>query len=178
MEINEGELMMRVEFDGAWDVVVEATVQANRLLEQREFYDRIRACPRFDLTNVTPRDVAGEMERCTTRLTVRLYKSFFPWSRVLGYEHPRFPDIVFLNTRRLDRSVASIVGTIIHESVHVADVHSPLDFGHGGNAAGAKDNTAPYWIGNLAISMVSGQAFAAVDHAASDMLDEPRDAVA
>jgi hypothetical protein len=179
-DLNEPKVnfMMRVEFDGMWDVVVEATSQANLLLTKGEFYERIRACPRFDLTKALPRDIADLMERCTVRLTVQLYKSRSPWSRALGYEDARFPNVVFLNTRKLNRSVASIVGTIIHESVHVADAHSPLDFGHGGNSSAEKDTTAPYWIGNLAISMVSGQAFAAVEHAAIDVLDEPAEAVA
>ncbi|TMQ14872.1 MAG: hypothetical protein E6J91_14270 [Deltaproteobacteria bacterium] len=170
--------MMRVEFDGIWDVVTEATNQANLLLAKAEFYERIRTCPRFELTKASPRDIADLMERCTARLTVRLYKSRWPWSRAFGYEDARFPDMVFLNTRKLDRSMASIVGTIIHESVHAADAHSPLDFGHGSNSSADKENTAPYWIGNLAISMVSDQPFAAVDHAAIDVLDDPAEAVA
>lgn len=170
--------MMSVEFDGTWDVVVEATREANLLLARPELYERIRACPRFDLTEASPRHIADAMERCTAHVTVQLYKSRWPLSKALGHEDPKFPNMVFLNTRKLDRSVASIVGTIIHESVHVADAHSPLDFGHRGNSAAGKENTAPYWIGNLAISMVSREAFAVVEHAASDVLDEPGEAVA
>lgn len=164
--------MMSVEFQGDWDVVVEATQRANRLLAAPEFYERIRGCPRFERTEVSPRQVADVMERCTARVTVQLYKSRWPWSKALAYEDARFPNLIFLNTRKLNRSVASIVGTIIHESVHAADTLSPLDFGHGDNAAAGKENTAPYWIGNLAISMVSGEAFAVVDHAPIDVLDE------
>jgi hypothetical protein len=160
--------MMRVTYDGGWEIVIQATNHANLVLANKVFYERIRAHASFDLTRSSPREIADAIERCITRLTVRTYKSRNPFSRAIGYHDERWPDIIFLNTRRLDRSVASVVGTIVHEAVHAADAASTLDFGHGGNPAGGKDNTAPYWIGNLAISMVRGEAFAVVEHAAED----------
>jgi hypothetical protein len=156
--------MIKVEFDGNWQIVVDATMHANQLLGDPTFYARIREHLQFDYTNVSPRDIANLMEQAALTLRVRLYKSF-PLSPVLGYEDRRFPDDVFLNTRKLDRSMASIVGTILHEAVHAVDARSPLDFGHGRNSSAGKDNSAPYWIGNLAISMVSGEPLAAIDHA-------------
>lgn len=169
---------MKVEFDGNWQIVTDATMHANQLLANPTFYARIREHPQFDYTNVSPRDVADLMEQAAITLHVRLYKSLNRWSPVLGREDPRFPDDVFLNTRKLDRSMASIVGTILHEAVHAVDARSPLDFGHGGNSSDGKDNSAPYWIGNLAISMVSGEPLAAIEHAPEAVPDDTSLAVA
>jgi hypothetical protein len=161
--------MIKVECEGHWQIVVEATARASQLLGDPAFYARIREHPRFDYTDVSPRDIAQLMEQAAITLRVQTYKSFNPLSRVLGYEDARYPNDVFLNTRRFDRSMASIVGTILHEAVHAVDALSPLDFGHGGNSAAGKDNSAPYWIGNLAISMVSGEPLAAIEHAPQEV---------
>jgi len=163
--------MIRVNFDGTWDVVVEAASRANLVLASKAFYEAIRAHTRFDLTDASPNEIGEALEQCTLRLTVSLYKSRNPWSRALGYEDERQPNIVFLNTRKLNRSVASIVGTIVHEAVHAADAHSSLEFHHGDDSSIGKENTAPYWIGNLGISIASGSAFAAVDHAPHDVAE-------
>ena len=160
--------MMRIVYDGDWQIVQQATNSANLILADKAFYRRIREHAGFDLSLATPQQIADAVERCSTRLTVKLYKSRNPFSRAIGYHDERWPECIFLNTRRLDRSTASIVGTIVHEAVHAADAVSPLDFDHGDNGAAGKDNTAPYWIGNLAISMASGEAFAVLEHAADD----------
>lgn len=160
--------MMSVVFHGDQEAVVRATGLANGILSNPQFYTRIRERARFDLTEVTPQRIATLMEQCAVQLRVELYRHLLP-SRALGYEDPAHPDRVFLNARKLDRSDASIVGTIIHEAVHAVDAVSPERFGHGDNSPVGKDNTAPYWIGNLAISLVSGAAFAEVDHAPHDV---------
>lgn len=61
-----------------------------------------------------------------------------------------------MNDKKLNRSVESIAATIIHESVHVVnDSEQQYTFGYGNNSLANKENIAPYWIGDLALRMLS-----------------------
>ncbi len=161
---------MQCDFFGNYDVVQRAVSLANHLLSDHSFYEEIARHPRFDNTTATSREVADAMKSCTSRLEVVLYKTRNPWSRVLGKENEWEPNRIYLNSRRLDRAVSEIAGTMVHEAVHAADAVSPLDFGHSGNRPNGNDDTAPYWIGNMAIWRINGSvgAIAAVDHAPED----------
>lgn len=88
-------------------------------------------------------------------LTVKLYKSKNPWSSAYGYFSPSKPDHIFLNSRKLNRSRGSIVSSLIHEMIHYVDDKNKYEsYGHGDNSPVGKSNTAPYWIDNLAESIV------------------------
>jgi len=75
-----------------------------------------------------------------------LYKTKWPWSKTLAYckDEKR----IYLNSRKLNRSIESIAGTIAHELVHAADNAYPnIRCGHGSNDAHNKDGSFPYWFG-------------------------------
>ena len=150
--------MIRVHYSGNRANVTDAVTVANAILADPQFYDAILLHQSFTLTNATPAEVAEVLRNCDSALEVRLYKPANPFSRAYGKELPSFPDLVFLNTRKLNRSTPSIVGTIVHEAVHAADAVSDVDFSHGDNSPRGKQNTAPYWIGNLAVAMAKGGA--------------------
>lgn len=149
--------MIKVTFNGTHAGVQSAVETSNQLLRDKTFFDRIRQKDRFDLSNTSPQVIADLMENANGIVTVTLYASVSPFSRALAYEDSRYPGTVFLNTRRLNRSVASICASIIHECVHSVDgSQTQYSFGHGDNSSTGKANTAPYWIDNLAYEMIRG----------------------
>jgi hypothetical protein len=138
--------------------VTAAVNRTNLLLKDATFFDRIRRHDRFDMSTATPRQIADLMETSNATVEVELYTSRWPWSKALAYEDSRYPNKVFLNSRRLNRSIASICATIVHECVHALDASAPnLRFGHGDNNPNGKENTAPNWISDLAYEMVAGK---------------------
>jgi hypothetical protein len=158
--------MMKVHYDGNIDLVEKAVYAANGLLADDQFYETIRQHGQFDMTSATSAQIADIMRSCNTLLSVVLYKPWSPFAPSLGKEDSGHPEFIYMNFRRLSRPMADIVGTIIHEAVHAADATSPVDFGHGDNSSRGKENTAPYWIGNMAIARIAGsRVVAVVDHA-------------
>jgi hypothetical protein len=104
-----------------------------------------------------PIDPEVEREKAFN-LIVKLYKSKNPWSKAYGYFSPAKPDHIFLNTRKLNRSKGSIVSSLIHEMIHyVDDKNKNESYGHGDNSSLGKENTAPYWIDNLAESIIDNK---------------------
>lgn len=161
---------MTITFSGNHVLVREAAALTNQLLQDTAFFEGIRQHDGFDMSTASPIQIADLMQSSNAVVTVELYKSKNPFSKVLAYEDSRYPNMVFLNSRRLKRSVASICNTIVHECVHALDAaEKGLRFGHGDNYAHGKENTAPYWIGDLAEEVISGeppefaQLFAAID---------------
>ena len=91
-------------------------------------------------------------------LSVKLYKSKNPFSKAYGYFTPSKPDHIYLNTRKLNRSRGSIVSSLIHEMIHYCDHKNQFEsYGHGNNDPQGKENTAPYWIDNLAQSIIDNK---------------------
>ncbi len=88
---------------------------------------------------------------------IKLYKGSLG-SPTTAYVDDDYPNTVFLNSRKLDRDISEIVNTIVHECVHAVDAAlTNVSFGHGDNNWRGKGNSAPYWIGNLAESILSGE---------------------
>jgi len=88
-------------------------------------------------------------------IVVKTYRSKNPWSSALGYFSPSQPDHIFLNNRKLNRSKGSIVATLIHEMIHFCDYLNEVEsYGHGDNSPSGKENTAPFYIDNIAESIV------------------------
>lgn len=152
-------MAIKVEFLGNTQNVLDAVARTNELLAAQSFFARIREHHGFDYSTATPAQIADLMETSDVVVSVKLYTSRWPWSKAVAFEDRRFPNVVFLNTRRLNRSVPSICATIVHECVHAVDsAEAGLRFGHLDNNPNGKENTAPYWIGDLAEEMLSGEA--------------------
>jgi len=111
----------------------------------------------FDYTRETPADISNWIQSSTLNVTVKLHKSNDPDTRTLAYRISRYPNTLFVNSRKLDRDTEDIVNTIIHESVHAVDGSlTDAKFGHGDNSSADKGNSAPYWIGSLAERIARG----------------------
>jgi hypothetical protein len=130
-----------------------------RVSSYSEELESIIKLPSEELESIIkiPVDPAVEKEKAFN-LTVKLYKSKNPFSKAYGYFSPSKPDHIFLNTRKLNRSKGSIVSSLIHEMIHyVDDKNKQESYGHGDNSPVGKENTAPYWIDNLAESIIDNK---------------------
>lgn len=146
---------MRIIFKDNHPKILEATEMANSVLINQMFYNKICEKESFDLSTASPQIIAALIAESNLEFKIEL---FYPsnwdaikYRKTLAYMDGRFPDTLFINLRKLDRSAESIAATIIHESLHALDNEAvDFTFGHGNNSSKGKENTAPYWIGNLA----------------------------
>ncbi|HVG28294.1 MAG TPA: hypothetical protein VM864_01105 [Pyrinomonadaceae bacterium] len=137
--------------------------QANDVLGNDDFYKRIAKKADFTYTDESPKDIAGWVKESTLTVTVRLYPGK-PGSTTTAYVSSKYPNTIFLNSRKLGRDTPKIVNTIVHECVHSVDRSLPdARFGHGNNRRRGKQNSAPYWIGSLAERILKGVS-SAKDH--------------
>jgi len=143
---------MKVAYNGKNSKVLDCVEFINDLLKTDSFYDSIDKFHSFTHTEYEPRDIAQLMKNDENQIIVKLYKSKNPWTKANAYVSPKYKNTLFLNTRKLWRNEEDMINTIVHECVHVVDFseNGKIDFGHGDNYSKGKDNSAPYWIGNLA----------------------------
>jgi hypothetical protein len=86
--------------------------------------------------------------------------TYYYWrSNVLGKFNPAYPNRIYVNTNSLPRSIASLVATIHHESIHYLDSKQTDFFFHHGNNRYAKwkEDTAPYYVGGIAYKIAKGE---------------------
>ena len=149
---------MRVVYRGRNQKLHEAVAFVIDLLEQEEFYEAIAKKGSFDFTNKRPSEIAEYIKNKKQETVVRLYTP--RWVRRVrhrntnAYVDPNYPNTLFYNSRKLWRSVGSMVNTVVHEYVHSvdysADGNPALEYGHGDQSSDGKKDAAPYWIGDLA----------------------------
>jgi hypothetical protein len=140
----------RVSYSGTRLIVTKAVNDANKVLQNSEFYKAIREKNDFTYTKVDPAEIANLIQQSRVRVNVRLYDGE-PGSTTNAYVTSKYPNTLFLNSDKLNRSSESITNTIIHEVVHAVDASADgIRFGHGTNSRIGKGNSAPYWIGSLA----------------------------
>lgn len=172
--------MMTIKYDGSISILREGVAKANELLASSSFYEIISQRSNFYYTTATGAQVADSMKNSNLQLNVKTFKRYL--TRELGYEDPHDPTSIHINIagRKLNRSLGSITGTFIHEAVHAADSDDEnLDYTHDGNSARGNEDTAPYWIGNLAVQLIDNPTqsvdvnnVAVVLHAVDDVMVE------
>lgn len=140
--------------------VNKAVKLANDLIVDSKFSIKLNNKKSFDMATCDGTHIYSLYLRAIKikkTMYVYTYKSRNPWSRAYGYFNPAKPDNVYLNTRKLNRSLASIASSIIHESVHWLDHYDEKhSFNHGDNNPQGKQNTAPYWIDNVSEALLMG----------------------
>tara|TARA_R110000868_G_C10972548_1_gene770456 strand:+ start:34171 stop:34713 length:543 start_codon:yes stop_codon:yes gene_type:complete len=133
---------------------------ANTLVRNEESIYTVVKNKSFDMSTATGKHIAQQLKDSLVNektIEIVIYKPFYRWSKALGYFDRTQPNKIFLNYYRLNRAPSSIVATIIHEWVHFVDGNDDQhSFGHGDNNRLGKENTAPYFIGNLASKLISG----------------------
>jgi hypothetical protein len=145
---------MKVKYNGTNEKLIDSVDFINDLLTLDDFYDEISSHPSFthDDDGYMPKIISEILKADQSEVMVRTYKSKWRWSKANAYVSPKFKDTLFYNSRKLWRLRVDIINTVVHECVHVADHNdnNKTNFGHGDNKSKGKDNSAPYWIGNLA----------------------------
>ncbi|MCX6307220.1 MAG: hypothetical protein NT040_19820 [Bacteroidetes bacterium] len=139
--------------------VKAATALSNGILKNPVFFKAISDHPSFDLSTASPQIIADLMAKSDLEFKIEI---FYPnvlqsikYRKTFAFTDGRFPNTLFLNFKKLERETEDIAATIIHESIHALDDAAENEtFGHGNNSAVGKENTAPYWIGNLAYRML------------------------
>jgi hypothetical protein len=152
---------MKITFNDEHKNVQQAVQMANLVLANDDFYARIRQVTKFDLSTAAPAIIADLIKNSRLDFKVEL---FYPsgwraikYRKTFAYTDEIYLNTLFLNLRKLDREIEDIAATIIHESIHALDDEClEYTFGHGNNSSKGKDNTAPYWIGNLAYQILKG----------------------
>jgi len=150
---------MIITFNDEHEKIQIAVQMANMVFENEIFYERIRQVTRFDLSTATPEIIAELIASSRLEFKVEL---FYPsgwraikYRKTFAYTDGNYPNTLFLNLKKLDRETEDIAATIVHESIHALDDECiEYTFGHGNNSSIGKENTAPYWIGNLAYQIL------------------------
>lgn len=148
-------LCMKAVYAGAETKIIDACAFTNSLAANPAFWEAIRAKAQFDYTDLSPAEIARRLREADATITVKLWKPpFGRYRNTVAVTDRRHPHTLFYNQNKLHRSTADIVNTIVHEYVHnvdyFADGHDQIEFGHGSQVATAKEESAPYWIGELA----------------------------
>lgn len=112
--------------------------QANKLIRDGSFWAKWLKIQKFNLEytspEVTSSYILDQFKYVPPRtMDVFCFKSRNPWSKSNGYTLPNQSGKMWLNTRKFNRSDASMIATLFHESIHYLDALSPYTFGHGNN---------------------------------------------
>lgn len=138
--------------------ILEPVVKANILISDPKFKTKLANKKSFDMATCDGHHILKLIENNRRFLYVHTYRSRNPWSKAYGYYSPATPNNIYLNTRKLNRSTGSIVASLIHELIHWLDHYDTQhSFGHGDNNPTGKQNTAPYWIDNIAEALIDNK---------------------
>jgi hypothetical protein len=147
--------MVSISYHGTSLILIDPLFKTNLLLEEDSFYEAIRRHRSFDMANVDAATIARLLKESTLRMTVNTY--LWPFSKADSYDDPKEPAVINLNQWHINRSTPSFCNTFIHKIIHAVNAENPqYEFGHGDNSPEGKENTAPYWIGNLAERTIAG----------------------
>ena len=147
---------IQLHYSGTNQKIIKAISEANKILSNEEFYKRIESIQKFDNTSYTGQQIVKEMKAIKTIEVTEYYKKHTKTNAKTQTE-------ICMNTAKLDRysdelkNLASLVNTLIHESVHAVDwlTNKHWDYTHKGQKEEIPPISAPYIIGAIAESMVN-----------------------
>ncbi|MCR8556993.1 hypothetical protein KXD93_05040 [Mucilaginibacter sp. BJC16-A38] len=139
---------MELAYNGNNAKLVTVVQAANRILADPAFFNQVSALPVFAYSTYNGAQVAAEMQGIGQPIQVDTY-----WNPLSGATAKTETEIN-INTAKLNRPNASIVNTLVHESVHYTDwaVNGEWDYTDR-NVFEDPPVSAPYTIGALAESM-------------------------
>lgn len=138
--------------------VIIVCQRVNDLFHSTNFWDEVAQHKElFHLGNIDGVTLRRFYEQSNVVVSVGTFRSRFP-SKSNGYTLPSMPNNMWLNTRHLNRSEASIGATVVHETVHCVDNTQPYyNFSHGDNSYNhTKDDCAPIWLADVGYKHLSG----------------------
>lgn len=132
-----------------------------RIINSIEFDEIMKSINSFDYDfdkddgEVDGREILGSFKACTWDARIKLYRPWWPWSKVNGYYLPdRDYEVIYLNKRRFEKRLEKDSAiTIMHEVVHLVDNYDGTyrRYGHGDNSAFGKRESAPWKISKIVI---------------------------
>ena len=134
----------------------KAIILFNTLLADGVIKDLILGFPDLDkkYTNCTKEVIANLLESYGDKFypEVKLYRPWNPFSAAYATTYSGNYKLIKLNSRRLNRSLASIAGSIAHEWGHCFEYYmvstgTAVYFNHGDNSPVGKDYTFQYLLG-------------------------------
>ncbi len=166
--------MIMIVYKGINETVRSAVTCTNNLFTYPPFIRAIGKNTKFDMANITPQKIADMIQETDLQLSIDLYMPL-PFAKdAYTYDDPLNPAMIHMNKRTLNRPVHSLCNTLVHQCVHALNAaHPDCYFGHGDNNPDGKDNTAPYWIANLAQKMIAEDDFTpdAMTHENTENID-------
>lgn len=109
--------------------------------------DELNTIP--DMAGMNVGSIIEEMNWCIRTKTIELktYRSRYPFSKAWAYTKGKN---IHFNSRK-NHTIKSMIRTVAHELVHIADSHNPVvSYGHGNNFnQDQKQNCAPQMIAQL-----------------------------
>lgn len=138
-----------LKYEGNNIKIADAVICANRVIQTRDFYSRIRLYVTFDNSAMSGEWVANEILSCNDTILVTEY------CKKMTKCNAKTQTEICINTAKLDRDNASITNTVIHELVHYVDwdLNHRWDYTHDGQGTEDPPVSAPYVIGEIAEKM-------------------------
>jgi hypothetical protein len=148
--------MIQIKYKGLDRNIKTAADNMNTLFGYSGFYDAIKRHLKFDMANVPPSWIADLIKSSNIEMSVDFYYSVNPFSDALSYDDLKNPSVIRLNKWNLHKSLGSLCNAMMHQCVHAVNAQYPqYAFGHGSDIVSeGKNNTAPYWIANLAQQII------------------------
>jgi len=117
------------------------------LYENGELYYAIRnTVDRFTYTDDSVPVVIKNMMMADKVINVYTYRPWWRRSKAIAYTKGKD---IYLNKYKLNRSIASFVATICHESMHC------VGYSHGSNTKTTKKlKSVPYWVGTISATVL------------------------
>jgi hypothetical protein len=127
------------------DTVIRASATLmSRHFRDEKFLDKIAEVKKFNHTTLSPIEVANTLHNMAygIEIDIRGYRTFNPWSKVIGYAEG---NTIFVNLRKLyDLDIYERCGNFYHEFCHLAG------FTHDGNRVTPYNlETVPYKAGAI-----------------------------
>ena len=137
--------------------LADACSLANKVLNDKRFYDAIRNAVPFDDSNITNEYIAEIVFITFKSANGNVMASIFkPWNRgfskVKGRFQPKKPNLLQINYYFFHKASAKeVAAVLVHEFIHLVDNRFPqYSFGHSGNSRNGNLGTAPYMAGAFA----------------------------
>lgn len=112
---------------------------ANCVLNRGHFRHLVHEAPSFDYTEDNGKQVFSKLT--SARCELNLQKTKWPWSSAIAwYKNGK----VYFNSRKLNRSLKSMVNSFFHECLHL------VGYSHGDNYSKNKEDAVNYRVGKLA----------------------------
>lgn len=129
-------------------VVKEAAILIENHYKDKDFLFEVKYSGLYKFTKLTPAMIAQEIEEASNIMIVMPYKTWNPYSKVIGYADK---NIIYVNTRKLHLPLKDRVENLFHESLHV------LGYSHDGNRVTEfNKKTVPYKCAAIFIKYLEG----------------------